>query len=275
MTINEIKELAQKLKDADVEKIKAEIKSKESILKNNDLDEEELGEVLNTLFSILVIEQAFEDEVEGIEDMRAELEQELMESYEKYDKHMAKYKKEKKEEKKKKRRWLLDFFALSEDIRNKKETLGDSKKLISKMQNQINELKQQSSNENLEKACDHKHGEPFRDGMKEKCEECGNNLHEHKRHRDDIIEQVSRDLDKHKHDHDRGPNPSINKTEHEPTRDTSSVDFGPPPTTTGRNNVGSEFSYVKEALNEKENINETNEENENVPEQEQISKKRA
>ena len=80
MTINEIKELAQKLKDADVEKIKAEIKSKESILKNNDLDEEELGEVLNTLFSILVIEQAFEDEVEGIEDMRAELEQELMES---------------------------------------------------------------------------------------------------------------------------------------------------------------------------------------------------
>ena len=187
MTINEIKDLAQKLKDADVERIKAEIKSKESILKNNDLDEEELGEVLNTLFSILVIEQAFEDEIEGVEEMRAELEQELMESYEKYDKHMAKYKKEKKEEKKKKRRWLLDFFALSEDIRNKKETLGDSKKLIGKMQSQINELKQQTSNDNLEKACDHKHGGPHRDGMRNKCDECGERLRANKGEADLIL----------------------------------------------------------------------------------------
>lgn len=194
MTINEIKELAQKLKDADVERIKAEIKSKESILKNNDLDEEELGEVLNTLFSILVIEQAFEDEVEGVEDIRAELEQELMESYEKYDKHMAKYKKEKKEEKKKKKkRWLLDFFALSEDIRNKKETLGDSKKLINKMQNQINELKQQASDSNLERACDHRRGGPHRDEMGRKCNECGESLKNDRGERDHISRQ--RDVD--------------------------------------------------------------------------------
>lgn len=166
MTINEIKELAKKLKDADIERIKEEIKSKEAILKNNDLDEEELGEVLNNLFAILVIEQAFEDEVEGVEEMRAELEQDLMDAYENYDKHMAKYKKDKKEEKKKKkRRWLLDFFALSEDIRKKKETLGDSKKLINRMQNQIDQLKQQASDNNVEKACDHRRGRPHREDM--------------------------------------------------------------------------------------------------------------
>lgn len=245
MTINEIKELAQKLKDADVERIKAEIKSKESILKNNDLDEEELGEVLNTLFSILVIEQAFEDEVEGVEDMRAELEQELMESYEKYDKHMAKYKKEKKEEKKKKKkRWLLDFFALSEDIRNKKETLGDSKKLINKMQNQINELKQQASDSNLERACDHRRGGPHRDRMRDTCDRCGDDLHEHRHHREEMIDKIRDNLDRHNRDHDRGPNPSINKIEHEPTRETDN--FAPPATQSGESMSVEQFNNIYE-----------------------------
>ena len=136
--------------------------------------------------------------------MRAELEQELMESYEKYDKHMAKYKKEKKEEKKKKKkRWLLDFFALSEDIRNKKETLGDSKKLINKMQNQINELKQQASDSNLERACDHRRGRPHRDEMGRKCNECGESLKNDKAERDYISRQ--RDMDGRREENNRKP----------------------------------------------------------------------
>ena len=57
MTIKEIKDLTKFLTDKELEKIKEEIKSKESILKTQDVEEEEMGQVLNTLFAILVIEK--------------------------------------------------------------------------------------------------------------------------------------------------------------------------------------------------------------------------
>ena len=85
---------------------------------------------------------------------------------------MDRYKKSQKEEKKKKKkRWLLDFFALSEDIRHKKKDIGASNKLISRMQNQINELKRQSSNEKVKEACDHENHRG-RDDWKKSCERC-------------------------------------------------------------------------------------------------------
>ena len=154
MTINEIKDLAKRLKEEDVEKIKEEIKSKESILKTNSLNEEELGEILNSLFSILVIEKAFEEEIEGVEEIRDDLEKELMDSYEQYDSYMLKFK---KEGKKKKKKWLLNFLFLSDDIHNKRDSLGKANKLINRLQNQVNELKSQRTNDNMKKVCDHGH----------------------------------------------------------------------------------------------------------------------
>ena len=50
MTISEIKDLAKHLSEEEVEKIKEEIKSKENILKGGKLDEEEMVQVLNTLY---------------------------------------------------------------------------------------------------------------------------------------------------------------------------------------------------------------------------------
>ena len=66
MSINEIKDLAKYLSDEEVEKIKKEIKDKENTLKGGSLDEEEMIQVLNTLFAVLVIEKALESEIEGI-----------------------------------------------------------------------------------------------------------------------------------------------------------------------------------------------------------------
>ena len=54
MTIKEIKDLTKFLTDEDVDKIKNEIKSKESVLKSQDMDEKEMTQVLNTLFAIYI-----------------------------------------------------------------------------------------------------------------------------------------------------------------------------------------------------------------------------
>ena len=118
MTISEIKELTRFLSEEEIKKIKDEIKSKEDVLKNGNLDEEEMVQVLNTLFAVLVIEKTLESEIEGVEEIRDELEKELLECYNVYDSYMAKYR---AQDKKKKKRWLLDFLVLSEDIRNKKK----------------------------------------------------------------------------------------------------------------------------------------------------------
>ena len=77
MTISEIKNLTKFLTDNDIQKIKEEIKSKETVLKSGNLEEEEIIQVLNTLFSILVIEKTLELEIEDIEEIRDELQDEL------------------------------------------------------------------------------------------------------------------------------------------------------------------------------------------------------
>ena len=151
MTINEIKDLTKFLSEEEVEEIKKEIKSKEDVLKSGSLDEEEMIQVLNTFFAILVIEKALESEIEGVEEIRDDLEQELLEAYETYDSYMARYK---KEDKKKKKRWLLDFLGLSENIRSKKDGISSTNKTISKLQNELNTLKQQRNADNLKQVAE-------------------------------------------------------------------------------------------------------------------------
>ena len=69
MTINEIKGLTKFLNDDDVENIKKQIKDKEVVLKSGKLDEEEMVQVLNSLFSILVIEKTLESQIEDVEEI--------------------------------------------------------------------------------------------------------------------------------------------------------------------------------------------------------------
>ena len=155
MTISEVKNLTKFLSEEDIDNIKKEIKSKEQILKGGKLDEGERTQVLNTLFAILVIEKTLELEIEEVENIRAELEAELTESYMIYDSYLEKSKADAK--KKKKRRWLLDLLGISEDIRSKKEGLGVTKSTLGAMQADLNNLKQQKSNENLRDIMDRKH----------------------------------------------------------------------------------------------------------------------
>lgn len=179
MTIKEIKNLTKFLTDEDLDKIKEEIKSKESILKTQDVPEEELGQVLNTLFAILVIEKTLEAEIEGVEEIRAELEQELLEEYEVYDNHMAKYKKE--EKKKKKKNWLLDFLFMSEEMKARQDTIGASKKEVAAMQKELNALRQFKSNENLRNVMRDLHG-PCYDAFCDCIHKCDNPFHDHDHH---------------------------------------------------------------------------------------------
>lgn len=155
MTVSEIKGLVRFLSEEDVEQIKQQIKDKEDILKGGNLDEEEMIQVLNTLFAVLVIEKTLELEIEDVEEIRAELEQELLECYEIYDSYMEKYK---KQDKKNKKKWLLHFLGLSEDMSNKRKNIADSNKTINQLQKELNSLQQQRSNENLTNvaAKDHK-----------------------------------------------------------------------------------------------------------------------
>lgn len=146
MTIDEIKGLTRFLSEEEVEQIKKQIKNKEDILKSGNLEEEEMIQVLNTLFAVLVIEKTLESEIEGVEEIRDELEQELLECYEVYDSYMIKYK---KEEKKNKKNWLLHFLGLSEDISSKRKNISATTATINKLQGELNTLKQQRSNENL------------------------------------------------------------------------------------------------------------------------------
>lgn len=175
MTIGEIKNLTKFLNDDDVEKIKEEIKSKETILKSDNMDEEEMTQVLNTLFAIMVIEKALESEIDGIEEIRAELEAELMESYQIYDAHMLKYK---KEEKKKKKSWLINFLFLSDRIGAQKKGIGASDKTIENLKKELNQLKQQSSNENLKEVARGRKGNRFEDFCKTP-HDCHNIFHDH------------------------------------------------------------------------------------------------
>lgn len=146
MTISEIKGLTKFLSDDDVENIKKQIKDKETVLKSGDLDEEEMVQVLNSLFAILVIEKTLESQIEDVEEMRDQLENELLEAYEIYDSYMVKYK---KEDKKKKKNWLLHFLSLSDAIHDKKEKIGGANKTIKEMKKELDGIKQQKSDENL------------------------------------------------------------------------------------------------------------------------------
>ena len=191
MTIKEIKDLTKFLTDEDVDKIKNEIKSKEGVLKSQDMDEKEMTQVLNTLFAILVIEKSLETEIEGIEEIREELEKELMESYEIYDAHMAKYKNE--EKKKKKKRWLLDFLLISDRVHSKKEGIGASNKMIASLQKELNTLKQQKSNENLKNAINDRDGDLY----KEFCDipgRCNDPRHRHHDHNHPEIDSRRADM---------------------------------------------------------------------------------
>lgn len=157
MTINEIKGLTKFLNDDDVENIKKQIKDKEAVLKSGKLDEEEMVQVLNSLFAILVIEKTLESQIEDVEEIRDQLENELLEAYEVYDSYMVKYK---KEEKKKKKNWLLQFLSLSDAIHDKKEKIGGANKTIKEMKNELDGIKQQKSDKNLNDVV-HKCGDHF------------------------------------------------------------------------------------------------------------------
>ncbi len=146
MSINEIKDLTKFLSPEEIDKIKLEMKSKEDILKSGNLEEEEMTLVLNTLFAILVIEKALESEIEGVEEIRGELEQELLEAYNVYDTFMFKYQ---KEEKKKKKNWFLDLLGINRLIRDKKNTIDKSNQTIDRLKEELSNLKQKRSNENL------------------------------------------------------------------------------------------------------------------------------
>lgn len=189
MTINEIKGLTKYLSEEDVEKIKEEIKSKEDILKEGSLEEEELIQVLNTLFAILVIEKTLETDLEDVEEIRDELETELLESYQIYDSYMSEYQRDKK---KKKKGWLSKFLFLSEGIHAKKEALGGANSTIGKLKDEINELKQQKSKSNLKNVVDGKHRHAFESFCD--CPKKHNHPHEH----DGLISsiaQISRQID--------------------------------------------------------------------------------
>ena len=190
MSISEIKDLTKFLTEEEVEKIKSEIKSKETILKSGNLDEEEMIQVLNTLFAILVIEKTLESEIEGVEDIREELEQELLEAYNIYDSYMEKTKKE--EKKKKKKRFLLDFLFLSENIKSKKDNIGYANKTIDTMQRDLRELKQQTTDQNLKNVAN-KAGNRCFDKFCETPHTCKhpNDHHRHPRRHGDAPNQVA------------------------------------------------------------------------------------
>lgn len=207
MTVTEIKNLTKYLTDEEVEDIKKEIKSKENILKSGNLDEEELGQVLNTLFAILVIEKTLEQQVEDIENIRSELEQELLEAYQMYDSYMEKSKAD--EKKKKKRRWLFDLLGISENIRERKTGIGAANKSISALQSEINTLKQQKSAENLKKVMRKENMDRRRDFCD--CVE----KREHRNHCKECCESLNREPP---HRHERGNN---HGPRHEHKRDTN------------------------------------------------------
>lgn len=192
MTINEIKNLTNYLSEEEVKEIKKEIKSKEDILKSGDIDEEELIQVLNTLFAILVIEKTLDSEIEDIENIKDELEEELLEAYQEYDDYMSRYKKDKK--KKKKKNWLLHFLFLSDDIKNKKQNYGSATKTINSLKQELNELKQQKSDENLRKVVDREHRDFF-DSFCDCPKEC-KHPHNHRHHHDSPIEELEKSIKK-------------------------------------------------------------------------------
>lgn len=168
MTISEIKSLTKFLTDEDVEKIKEEIKSKEKILKSGNLEEEELGNVLNSLFAILVIEKTLESQIDDVEEIRKELEDELLLAYQTYDEYILRYK---KDEKKKKKHWLLNFLAFSDLIHDKKTTIGKADKSLAQMKSELEGLQKQKSDNNLRKVVN-KEGdsyESFKDYHDKNC----------------------------------------------------------------------------------------------------------
>lgn len=194
MTITEIKNLTKYLSEKDVNDIKEEIKSKETIIKSGNLGEEETMTVLNTLFAILVIEKALESEIEEVEGIRSELEEQLLEAYKIYDAYIERSKKDKKE--KKKRRWLLHLLGLSEDIKNKKKDIGSSSKALNEMKEEVDKLKREKSDDRLKntmKKCCHD-----KEHLNDFIDKCVQNMEEGAKIFDDHITEYG---------HKRGPEP--------------------------------------------------------------------
>ena len=173
MTIDDIKKLTKFLNDEDIEEIKKQIKSKEKILKEGKLEEEEMNKVLNTLFSILVLEKSLESEIEDIDELRKEIEEELMEAYQIYDSYMAKCK---AEDKKKKKKWLLDFLRMSERIHSKKDALLASKKEIERLKKELDDARSQRRDERLRNVCNN---EREREKFCKYPRQCKNPYHHH------------------------------------------------------------------------------------------------
>lgn len=195
MTIDEIKGLVKFLTDEDIEEIKNQIKSKEKVLKEGKAEEEEMNKVLNALFAILVLEKTLELEIEDLDDIRQEIEEELLEAYQIYDSYMIKCK---TEEKKKKKRWLLDFLFMSENIHAKKQSLGASKKEIERLKRELDDARYQRRDDRLQDILKSKKD---REEFCKYPKECKNPHHNHDRELQEKLarkryERLCRDIDR-------------------------------------------------------------------------------
>ena len=147
MTYDEVLNIAKRLDKETKVKIDKEVDERLAILKEGDLNEEDMAKMEECLYMSLVIQEYLNGEYELLEEEKALLLDEMEELYNEYGELLTKAKLEEKLSKKK--RMALELMRIREQLFDRKEFLKNVKENIKTNKESNDKLKELSSKETM------------------------------------------------------------------------------------------------------------------------------
>lgn len=148
MTLEEVKEIASKL-DAEMrKKITEEVNERLEILKEADLEDEELEQIEECLYVSLVVQEYLTGAYEVLEEERDFLLEEMKEMFNEYGELLTKAKLEEKLSKKK--RMALELMRIRQELLRSREIVSDMKVRMNKNKDDRQKLSVLSSKDTMQ-----------------------------------------------------------------------------------------------------------------------------
>ena len=149
MTYNEVINIARRLDKETQAKIDKEVEERLEILREGDLNQEDMEKMEDCLYMSLVIQEYLDGEYELLEEEKMLLLAEMEELYNEYGELLTKAKLEEKVSKKK--RMALELMRIREQLFDRKDRMRDVNKDIRTNRENNEKLENLSSKDNMEK----------------------------------------------------------------------------------------------------------------------------
>lgn len=149
MTYNEVINIARRLDKETQEKIDKEVEERLEILREGDLNNEDMEKMEECLYMSLVIQEYLDSEFELLEEEKMLLLAEMEELYNEYGDLLTKAKLEEKVSKKK--RMALELMRIREQLFERKDRMQDVNKDIKTNRDNNDKLAELSSKDNMKK----------------------------------------------------------------------------------------------------------------------------